>query len=614
MCGIIGYVGPKPAAPILLDGLSRLEYRGYDSAGIAVVGEDHHATIERSVGKLSSLVERIGDGMPEGNLGMGHTRWATHGKPSEQNAHPHTDCSGRIIVIHNGIIENYVELKRGLIARGHRFSSETDTETLAHLLEEELRQGQDFPTAFQRVLNQVVGASAVMATSLDHPGLLLTARLGNAGGIVVGYGEGEMYVASDLPALLPFTRQAVYLGNREMAVIQRNGAQFFDTAGRPLAKTPTAITIDRVSVDKRGYKHFMLKEIMDQPEAVTDALGSRVNLSPPDIHVEEVSFSVDKLRGLRRVVLLGMGSSYHAAMLGRLYFEQLAGIPAEVDNASEFRYRDALLDPLTLVVSITQSGETVDTLAAMEHAQAQGAPQIVITNTPGSQATRIAEAAMFMRAGHEVSVCSTKCFTNAVVCLYLLAAHVGRARGWLDDAAVETMVHELARLPGLIGQLVERSADYEALAHHFYRSQDFLFLGRGAGYPMALEGALKLKEISYIHAEGYPAGEMKHGPISLIDENMPVFVVAPQGPMYEKVLSNVSEVKARDGIVIAIISEGDTYLPTVADHVLPVPTVTPLLMPVLEVVPLQLVAYHIAVRRGCDVDQPRNLAKSVTVE
>ncbi len=615
MCGVIGYVGPRPAAPILLDGLSRLEYRGYDSAGIAVVTSDHAAvSIHKKAGKLSSLIEYLGGGMPEGNLGIGHTRWATHGKPSEENAHPHTDCTGRIIVIHNGIIENYVEFKQRLIARGHCFTSETDTETLAHLIEDEMARGATFPEAFQTVVAQVVGGSAVIATCLDAPGLLLAARLGNAGGIVIGYGDEEMYLASDLSALIPYTRQAAYLGNREMAALRASGVVFSDLGGTPLTKAPQTITMDAVSIGKQGYKHFMLKEIMEQPRAITEALVGRVSLSPADVTLEEITLDNEVIRGLRRVVLLGMGTSYHAAMLGRLYFEQLAGIPADTDNASEFRYRNPLLTADTLVVSITQSGETVDTLAAMERVQAMGIPQIVITNTPGSQATRVADNSVFMRADIEVGVASTKCYTNAVTCLFMLAIHLGKIRGTLGPADIESLANALARLPSAVGAALEQGEACESLAHKYYHAEHFLFLGRGPGYPTAMEGALKLKEISYIHAEGYPAGEMKHGPISLIDDAMPVVVIAPQDGVYEKMLSNVSEVKARDGEVIALISEGDTYLEGVADHVLRLPTTHPLLTPVVSVIPLQLLAYHIAVRLGCDVDQPRNLAKSVTVE
>ncbi|MBI2886779.1 MAG: glutamine--fructose-6-phosphate transaminase (isomerizing) [Chloroflexi bacterium] len=614
MCGIIGYVGYKPATPVLLDGLQRLEYRGYDSAGIAVVRPGQPLVIRKAVGKLSALADGVAAAPPEGSLGIGHTRWATHGKPTTENAHPHADCTGQVVVIHNGIIENYVALKRDLLARGHTFASQTDTETLAHLIEDYLQEGQGFEDAFRQGVSKVQGASAIMALWQGAPDRMLAARLGNAGGIVVGYGQGEMYLASDLPALLPYTRDVVFLANREVAAVTARGAHYTDLEGHTLRKSPQTLALDPVAASKGGYKHFMLKEIMEQPEALTNALRGRVEFDPPDIQLEDLALSVRDLRRFQRVVLVGMGTSYHAAMVGHRYFEHLAGLPAEVENASEFRYREPLLDKDTLVVSVAQSGETVDTLAAMEEAARRGACQVTICNTEGSQATRVADATVFIRAGLEVGVASSKTLVASITCLFLLAAYIGKVRGALGPDRLRELVTALARLPNLAGHILERDRELERLATRFHRFNNFLYLGRGISYPVALEGALKLKELSYIHAEGYPAGEMKHGAIALIDENMPVVAIALQDALHDKVLSNISEVKARDGTVIALGTEGDQALAALADYVIPIPPVHPLLSPVLAVLPLQLLAYHIAVRRGCDVDQPRNLAKTVTVE
>ncbi len=614
MCGIMGYVGNKPATPILLDGLRRLEYRGYDSAGIAVIDRHGDLVVRKSVGKLQALEEQINGEPPKGVVGVGHTRWATHGKPTAENAHPHTDCTGKVVVIHNGIIENYPALKQDLIARGHRFTSQTDTETLAHLLEEHLNEGGSLEEGFRAALAHVHGAGALIALRRDEPDKVVAARLGNAGGIVVGYGKNEMFLASDLPALLPYTRQIAFLASREMAVVTAKGVTYSDLEGNPQHKLTQTIALDLVAATKGGYKHFMLKEIMEQPQAIANVMSGRVSFEPPDIHIDDLAFSDEAIRRFKRVVLVGMGSSFYAATLGRTYFEQLAQIPAEAENASEFRHREAWLNPETLMISVGQSGETVDTLGAMEEAQAKGVRQITICNVEGSQATRIADGTVYIRAGLEVGVASTKCMTNSVLALFLLAAHFGKVRGTVDSQQMQTIVAELSRLPALLGKVLERDDEYDKLANHFHRFRDFLFLGRGPSYTVALEGALKLKEISYIHAEAYPAGEMKHGPIALIDDNMPVVAIAPLDAMYEKMIGNVSEVKARDGIVLALVSEGDPVIADLADFAIHVPRTHPLLTPLLLIAPLQLLAYHIAVRRGCDVDQPRNLAKTVTVE
>ena len=614
MCGIVGYVGTRPAAPILFDGLARLEYRGYDSAGIAVLDGEGELFVEKAAGKLDALVASAQGRVPEGHVGIAHTRWATHGRPTAANAHPHLDCSGDFLVIHNGIVENYRPLKDRLLSRGHTFSSETDSEIIVHLIEENSVNGGDLENAVRNSLGEIEGAYSILIMSVREPEKIVAARVGNAGGIVVGYGEGEMYLASDLPAIMPYTRRAVYLENGEVAVVRSSGARYFDQQGKDLVREPQPISQSEVTVAKGGYKHFMLKEVMEQPQAVTNTLRGRLGFDPPEISLEQMPFSQQDLSKISRVVLVGMGTSLHAALVGRVLMEELARIPAEVDNASEFRYRDPIIDSSTLVVSITQSGETVDTLAAMEEARLKGAPIVTICNMENSQASRIADYSLYIRAGMEIGVASTKCLTNSMAALYLLAAHLGQARGTLNSDGLTQMVDDLARLPSLLGAALETQVLCQTLAQRYFRMNNFLYLGRGVNYPIALEGALKLKEISYSHAEGYQAGEMKHGPIALIDENMPVVAIALKDRMYQKMLNNIEEVKARDGRVIAIATEGDEHIASRADHVVYLPPVPYLLSPILSVVPLQLFAYHIAVRRGCDVDQPRNLAKSVTVE
>jgi len=614
MCGIVGYIGGRSAAEILLEGLGRLEYRGYDSAGIAVVGQDGQIAVRKCVGKLANLVECLRDDMPAGTVGIGHTRWATHGKPSDINAHPHSDCSDDVVVIHNGIVENYLHLRQQLIEEGHQFRSETDTEVIPHLIERQIKAGRSLEDAVRAVVGEIKGAQAILVVSRCDPTKIVAVRIGNAGGIVVGCGEGEMYVASDMPAILPHTRSMVFLDNREVAVLTQDGARYYSAVGERIEKEICTVPYDAFVAAKGGYRHFMLKEIMEQPEAIMDTFRGRVDLSRSEVYLDGIPFSADQWRGLKKLAIVACGTSYYAGLVGKFMLEELARIPVEVDYASEFRYRHPVIDEETLLIPVSQSGETVDTLAAMEEARARGTKQIAICNVVGSQATRVADAVIYTQAGPEFGVAASKTFTTQMVAFYLLALYLGQVRGTLERGRVAALLEHLSLLPNLMGQVLDDHGRIERIAHAYHRAFNFLFLGRGISYPIALEGALKLKEISYIHAEGYPGGEMKHGPIALIDENLPVVAIALQDGVYDKILNNIEEVKARDGIVIAVANEGDRTIATKADEVIYIPRTDPLLSPLLSILPLQLLAYHIAVRRGCDVDQPRNLAKSVTVE
>jgi glucosamine--fructose-6-phosphate aminotransferase (isomerizing) len=615
MCGIIGYLGPKEVVPILLDGLRRLEYRGYDSAGVAVV---RNGRIERrrSAGKLTNLEQAIDRQPLDGVYGVGHTRWATHGRPTEENAHPHQDCSGRIVVVHNGIIENYLDLKRELQRLGHAFVTETDSEVIAHLIEHEMKVGGSLESAARAALLQMRGLFAFVAISTGDPDKIIAVR--NGPPIVVGLGDGEFFVASDTPAILGHTRDVVFLGDEEMAVITRHGVEFTDFAGTPVSKATQRVLWDPIMAEKAGYRHFMLKEIFEQPRAAEDTLLGRVSIETGNVFLDEVGLSDADVRGLDKVALVACGTSWHAALVGKFLIERFSGLPAEVDYGSEYRYRDFIVDRHTLVVIITQSGETADTLAALREARRKGARSLAICNVVGSMATREAEGTIYTHAGPEIGVASTKAFTSQLVALNLLALYLGRTRETLSEADARRHIAALMHLPKLMEQTLKASAAVEEIAGRFFTRSDFLYLGRGINYPIALEGALKLKEISYIHAEGYPAGEMKHGPIALIDTNMPVVSIAPNDHVFEKMLGNIQEVKARGGSVIAISTEGHDTLESILDPeedaIVSLPPVPEMLSPITMVLPLQLLAYYVAVRRGCDVDQPRNLAKSVTVE
>ncbi len=614
MCGIVGYIGPRQAPSVVLQGLKRLEYRGYDSAGIAALAENGRISLRRDVGKLINLETLMAQSPLQGHIAIGHTRWATHGEPSRRNAHPHVSMNGRVVLVHNGIVENFASLREELQAEGVRFESDTDTEVIAQLVERYLEAGLDFATAARQTLNQLRGANAIVVMDTQQPDTLICARLGNAGGITLGLGDGEMYVASDIPAILEYTREMIFLENRQMARVTRDGYQVMDLEGNSL--TPDAHTIpwDPVSAAKGEFTHFMEKEIFDQPQALVDTLRGRVDFDKGTVNLPEMNLTPELAQKLNKIFIVACGTSYYAGLVGKFLIESLARIPVEVEYASEFRYYDPIVGEDTAVLAITQSGETADTLAAMEQARAKGATLWSIVNAIGSQAMRLAGGYIAMQAGPEIGVASTKAFTASLADLYMLACALGQLRGALSSAQLRQRVDDLAQLPDLAGRVLERNDEYRELALRFFKAEDFLFLGRGINYPVALEGALKLKEISYIHAEGYPAGEMKHGPIALIDESMPVVAVATQDRLYEKMVSQIQQAKARGGVIIALATEGDEAIEQEADYVIHVPRTPPLLAPIVNVMPLQLLSYHIAVRRGCDVDQPRNLAKSVTVE
>ena len=614
MCGIIGYIGSKPVVPVLIEGLRRMEYRGYDSAGVALVSPEGIA-LRRSAGKLDNLEQTIRTEPVDGLYGVGHTRWATHGRPTEENAHPHRDCTGRIVVVHNGIIENYLELKQELQQQGHEFKTETDTEIVAHLVEREMK-ADGLENAVRRALALMRGMFALVLVSVEDPDKIVAVR--NGPPIVVGLGQDEFFVASDIPAILMHTRDVVFLGDEEMAIITRSGVQFTDFCGRAVSKTSQRVLWDPIAAEKGGHKHFMLKEIFEQPAAARDTLLSRVSVERGEVFLADLNISPETFQQLQKVTIIACGTSWHAGLVGKYLIEALAKVPVEVDYGSEYRYRNPIIASNELAIVITQSGETADTLAALREAKRKGASSIAICNVVGSMATREADGTVYTHAGPEIGVASTKAFTSQLVALQLLALYMAQVRDTLSSVDVRRHIEELLRLPQLIEQAVKASSLVERVAERFYQRTDFLFLGRGINYPIALEGALKLKEISYIHAEGYPAGEMKHGPIALIDEKMPVVAIAPNDHVFEKMIGNVQEAKARGGSVIAVTTEGDNRLVPIldpaVDFLIPMPATSALLTPIIMTIPLQLLAYYISVRRGCDVDQPRNLAKSVTVE
>jgi glucosamine--fructose-6-phosphate aminotransferase (isomerizing) len=617
MCGIVGYIGPRKAVPIILDGLKRLEYRGYDSAGIAVLEEGDCLAVRRASGKLRNLEDVLKLSPVDGSYGIGHTRWATHGRPTEENAHPHRDCHGDIVVVHNGIVENYLTLKHQLMEEGHRFCTETDTEVIAHLVEKYF--DGNLENAVRDAVRQLAGVFALSVISRKDPGKIVAARLGPP--VVVGLGDGEYFVASDVPAILSYTRDMFFLADGDVAVLTRDGVHLTDFNGRPVKRQVSHILWDPIMAEKGGYKHFMLKEIFEQPRAVRDTTLGRVGQESGRIFLDEMDISLKEFREFRQVRIVACGTSWHAALAGKFMIERLARLPVEVDYGSEFRYRDPIVGRDTLTVVISQSGETADTLAAQREAKQKGSKTLAICNVVGSMITREASGTIITHAGPEIGVASTKAFTGQLTALFLLAMYLGQVREVLDAETSRSLVDQLLRLPAQLEEILRHDSIYEELTKILFRSTDFLYLGRGVHFPIALEGALKLKEISYIHAEGYPAGEMKHGPNALIDENLPTVVLATRAPgdeasriLYEKTLSNIQEVKAREGLVIAVACEGDEEVGKTAHHVISIPATHELLLPILEVVPLQLLAYHIAVRRGCDVDQPRNLAKSVTVE
>ncbi|UCF31181.1 MAG: glutamine--fructose-6-phosphate transaminase (isomerizing) [bacterium] len=609
MCGIVGYIGPDRAADILLDGLRRLEYRGYDSSGIAVLDGTNLQT-RRSVGKIIELERVLSENPAGGSPGLGHTRWATHGKPSEENAHPHRDCTGRLVIVHNGIIENYRTLKESLVKNNHRMASETDTEVIAHIIEE--HYDGNLYEAVRLSLDRIEGVYALVALHADEPDKLVIARYGPP--LVVGLGSGEMFVASDIPAVLHRTREFIYLGDGEIGVVTSDSVRITNRAGETVDHQPITILWDPVSAEKGGYKHFMQKEIHEQPQALADTLRGRYFESEGRVLLDDLELSEDFARSIDRCIIIACGTSWHAGLVGQFLIEELAGIPTTVDYGSEFRYRNPIVGDRSLALAITQSGETADTLAAVRECREKGARILSICNVVGSMVTRESDDILYTHAGPEIGVASTKAFTTQLACLVLLGLFLGRRRGTIDASRFHKVMDRLVAVPQQVETILAQEAAIEKLASQFYSYSNFLFLGRGVHFPIALEGALKLKEISYIHAEGYPAGEMKHGPIALIDENMPVVFLAPRDSVYEKVLANLEEVKARGGVVITVADHDDEFLVEKSDHLITIPQTDPLLTPILSTVPLQLFAYHVAVLRGTDVDQPRNLAKSVTVE
>ncbi|NLG96851.1 MAG: glutamine--fructose-6-phosphate transaminase (isomerizing) [Chloroflexi bacterium] len=613
MCGIVGYIGEQDATPIILNGLKRLEYRGYDSAGLAVLAGDH-IELRKDAGKLDKLINLVVQQPVKGNIGIGHTRWATHGEPSQRNAHPHPSTNGKFVVVHNGIVENFLQLREELSAEGATFSSDTDTETIVHLIDRYYSITQDLTEAVRKALLMLRGAHGVVVMSSLEPDKIIAARIGNAGGVVIGLGEGETFVASDIPAILDHTRRVIFLDSGQMAVVERSGVQIKTLAGEPVKYEVHSVAWDPISAEKGEYRHFMQKEIHEQVRSLNDTLAGRVDFDRGKVYLPTLNLTPELAKRIQKIVITACGTAAHAGMVGKLMIEHIARIPTDVDIASEFRYRDPIIDENTVVLAISQSGETADTLAAMELARRKGAVLWSIVNAVGSQAMRLADGSISMQTGPEIGVASTKAFTAPLVDLYLLAVLLADLRGVISAERRRELVQDLACIPDMVGRCLDRENEIIEVAKELKYTRNALYLGRGINMPIAYEGALKLKEISYIHAEGYPAGEMKHGPIALVDRDMPVIAIATQDPWYEKMISQVEQAKARGGSVVAVATEGDTRIPPIADHVFWVPEAPWLLSPVVTVIPLQMMAYHIARLRGLDVDQPRNLAKSVTVE
>ena len=613
MCGIVGYIGPRDATPIILNGLKRLEYRGYDSAGLAVIN-GQQIEVRRDAGKLSRLADLVGQSPVNGSPGVGHTRWATHGAPSARNAHPHLGGTGRVVVVHNGIVENFLELKDEMIAEGEEFNSDTDTETIVRLVEHHQATGLNLTEAARATFKQIQGAHGIVLLSADEPDKMVCARIGNAGGVVIGLGEGETFIASDIPAILEHTRKVIFLESRQMAVVTREGVNIETLEGQAVAPDMHTIAWDAVSAEKGEYRHFMQKEIHEQVRSLTDTLAGRVDFNAGRVRLPELNLTPDLANRIQRIYITACGTAAYAGMVGKYLIEKIARIPTEVVIGSEFRYSDPIVNENTIVLAISQSGETADTLAAMEEGRKKGAVLWSIVNAIGSQAMRVADGFISMQTGPEIGVASTKAFTAPLVDQYMLAILLADLRGVIDEQTRRALVSDLRLIPDLVSRTLNTEAEIEKIAHMLKDIRSCLYLGRGINMPIAYEGALKLKEISYIHAEGYPAGEMKHGPIALIDEEMPVLCLAPQDPWHEKMISQIQQAKARGGSVIAVATEGDALVKEMADHVLWMPETPWMLSPVVTVIPLQMLAYHIAAIRGLDVDQPRNLAKSVTVE
>ncbi len=615
MCGIVGYVGTRDATALIIDGLQRLEYRGYDSAGVAII-QNNHIVVRRDVGKLINLRTKLAAFPIDGKIGIGHTRWATHGVPAEHNAHPQSSMNGDYVVVHNGIVENYLELRAELAVDGVKFASETDTEVIAHLVARFAQEDphHDLTTAVQQAVQQLKGAHAIVVLSKAQPDRLVAVRIGNAGGVAIGLGDGENFVASDIPAILKLTRKMIFLESREVATITADGVSVQTLDGVPVDSEIHEIAWDSISAAKGEYDHFMQKEIFEQARSLTDTMRGRVDFERGDIVLPELNLTPERARSLQRMVIVACGTSYYSGLVGKFYLEQLARLNVEVDYGSEYRYRDPIIDDKMAVLAITQSGETVDTLAALEEAREKGATLWSIVNAVGNQAMRLSDGTIPMNAGPEIGVASTKAFTTSIMDQLLLALVLGQMRATLSTADLRCYVEDIACLPDLVGRVLDQHEAIRTLAERVYHYANFLYLGRGINYPIALEGALKLKEISYIHAEGYPAGEMKHGPIALIDKQMPVLAIALRDAVYDKMISQIEQAKARHGKVIAIATEGDRFIASKADEVIYIPDAPPLFAPILAVIPLQLLAYEVAVLRGADVDQPRNLAKSVTVE